>query len=736
MGHDGDGPVGTGTGTVLRRVEQRGPVVNGATPPSRTLRRAAPLAAVVAVGIALAAFAGLSSGDDGSVDGAAGAGTDYGAPEPPPDRATLLAAEAESLPLPEHPPLQLEPAEAPTIELDGPGVELRVLILENGANTDTAAADQVRQMLDVVGIPYDTFDVASETLDRERLRDGERGRYNGIVLADAELQDGTGASGLDTDEWQELQDYARDFEVRQAVLSGFPGSEVDAYDYGMAGADLVEGATGVWTRTGREVFASAATDASSVIDGPAFVATIRNDGFGPDVEPLLADEATGRPLVSLVRHDDGREVLLSTISMGEARSHSYGLVYDFVRFATSGLHLGAAQTHLAVHVDDLFFDYGAWDSDANQPVSARTRNTPADIEAVVAHQDRLVERFDTLRAFKVDFPFNGAGAALAPEGEDRTGDALTDAVLANRDRLRFLNHTYQHRDLDVSAGADAEQARIELFWNRVMWDLLDLPGSDANASVIVTGEHSGVWDVPGGDETSPQVVPFPEGLNTAMAAAFEEGGIRYLAGDASEGSQAAEQQVPGHDIVLLPRYPTGILLNAVDPEQQVDQYNWFFHERFIADGQDPCTIPAAVCEPVDYDELLDDEAIAGTRHMLSFRRWPHYFHMANVVDYDGQGSTLLGDWLDAVMAEYESRSTLPVQNLTFAEIGARTEAELEARAAGPVGVLDLETGEVLLAAGRDVELRVTGLADGEPYGPVVQSTVSVGPEPLRFAIER
>lgn len=708
--------------------------MNDATPRTGRLRRAAPLGVVVAIGIALAVFAGLSAGDDAE-NSAAGTGAGYEAPDAVADRATLLAAEAESLVLPEHPPLRLDPADAPTIELDGPAVELRVLILEHGANADTAAADQVRQTLDVIGIPYDTFDVASETLDRERLRDDERGRYNGIVLADAELQDGTGASGLDTDEWRELQDYARDYGVRQAVLSGFPGSEDGAFDYGMAGADLVDGATGDWTATGREVFASAATDGSMTVDGPAFVATIRADGSGAEVDPLLVDQATGRPLVSLVRHDDGREVLLSTISMGEARAHSYGLVYDFIRFATSGLHIGAARTHLAVHVDDLFFDYRAWDSEANAPEPETTRNTPADIEAVVAHQERLVARFDTLQSFTTDFPFNGAGAGLAAADEPAaTGDPLTDTVLANRDRLRFLNHTYQHRDLDVSAGADADQARIELLWNRVMWDLLELPGAAANAAVIVTGEHSGVWDDPHDGDPASQI-PFPEGLNTAMAAAFEQAGVRYLAGDASEGSQAADQQVPGYDMVLLPRFPTGILLNAVDPVRQVDQYNWFFHERFLADGQDPCTIPAAVCEPVDYDEVLAAEAELTVRHMLSFRRWPHYFHMANVVDYDGEGSTLLGDWLDAVMAEYESRSTLPVENLTFAEIGARTEAELEARAASTVGVLDLGTGEVVLAAGRDAELTVTGLAGGEPYGPVLQSTVPVGPEPQRFAIE-
>ncbi|MFN3215953.1 MAG: hypothetical protein ACE367_05625 [Acidimicrobiales bacterium] len=707
--------------------------MNDAKPPTGLLRRAAPLAAVVAIGIALAVFAGLSAGDDGNGNGTAGTGVGYEGPQPPVDRATLLAAEAASLPLPEHPPLQLDPAEAPTIDLDGPGVELRVLVLVHGADQDADAAAQVIETLDVVGIAHDVVFTDDQVLTEAMLRDGDRGRYNGIILTDAELLGADGTSGMEAAEWSLLEDYTRDFSVRQAVLGGFPGS-TDAHDYGMGAVEVIDDTEARWTAAAAGPFASVARDADLQLSGSSFAATPRNDGFGPTVEPLLVDSTGERALISLLGYPDGRETLLSGIAMGPSHRHSHALVYDFVRFATSGLHLGAARTHLAVHVDDLFFDYRAWDTEANRPEPDTTRNTPADIEAVIAHQERLASQFDTLDSFVTDFPFNGAGAALAGEDPASSGDALTDAVLANRDRLRFLNHTYQHRDLDVSAGADAEQARIELLWNRVMWDLLQLPDAAANAGVIVTGEHSGVWDDPHDGDPASQI-PYPEGLNTAMAAAFEEAGIRYLAGDASEGNQAADQQVPGHDIVLLPRYPTGILLNAVDPDQQVDQYNWFFHERFIADGQDPCTIPAAVCEPVDYAEVLADEADLAVRHMLSFRRWPHYFHMANVVDYDGQGSTLLGDWLDAVMTEYESRSALPVENLTFAEIGARTEAELEARAANPVGVLDLETGEVVLAAGRAAELTVTGLAGGEPYGPVVQSTVSVGPDPVRLAIE-
>ncbi len=423
--------------------------MNEATTQPTWIRRYVPLAVAVLFGAALAVFAGLSArGDDEPVS------SGYEAPEAAADRASLVDDAVTDLTIPSHPPLQLAAVtdDPPSIEVDGPSVDLRVLVLVHGANPDTNAVDQLRLTLDVIGIDYDVFDIDADELDESALRDGDRGFYNGIMLADAELRNERGETGLGRRQWQLIDAYARDFDVRVAVLSGFPGEEDGRYDYGMAGADTVEGVTGEWTGAGADVFASVATDRPIQLSGPAFASIVRADGTGPDVEPLLVDQASGQPLISLLRYDDGREVLLSSITMGEAHQHSYALVYDFIAFATSGLHIGAPRTHLAVHIDDLFLDYVTWDADANAASGSAVRNTAADIDGIVAAQRRLVAEHDTLSSFAVDFPFNGVGADV-PDADGSVDDALTEAVLRQRERLRFLNHTYEHRDLDVSAGA-------------------------------------------------------------------------------------------------------------------------------------------------------------------------------------------------------------------------------------------------------------------------------------------
>jgi hypothetical protein len=63
--------------------------------------------------------------------------------------------------------------------------------------------------------------------------------------------------------------------------------------------------------------------------------------------------------------------------------------------------------------------------------------------------------------------------------------------------------------------------------------------------------------------------------------AAQDAGVRYLASDASRPTQAAEQFVPGFNLILLPRYPTAVFYNATTPAENTDEYKYIFHERFL-----------------------------------------------------------------------------------------------------------------------------------------------------------
>jgi hypothetical protein len=192
--------------------------------------------------------------------------------------------------------------------------------------------------------------------------------------------------------------------------------------------------------------------------------------------------------------------------------------------------------------------------------------------------------------------------------------------------------------------------------------------------------------------------------------------------------------VPGFDLFLLPRYPTNVYVNATTPAENVDEYNWIYHDRYVAQGQDPCTIPAAICTTKTYEQLLDWEADTTVSHMLSGKAWPHYFHQSNLRNYGG-GRSLQLDWMDAVMTRYERLFTLPVLTPTAPELGPAAADRIVAAERHVRGWVDLATGTVTLQADGDARPMVTGVAGSPSYGGQAVGKVTVGASPTTFTAE-
>ncbi|WP_045226459.1 cadherin-like domain-containing protein [Methyloterricola oryzae] len=247
------------------------------------------------------------------------------------------------------------------------------------------------------------------------------------------------------------------------------------------------------------------------------------------------------------------------------------------------------------------------------------------------------------------------------------------------------------------------------------------------------------------------------------------------------------------NLVLLPRYPSSIFYNAwypgalvdcstqaanptlrTDPNCRdgslVDEWANLFRERPLAeflaqipapptsdyctpDGQfdyahlnDPDPKIAAqyskylgdLCATRDYATILAADADITVRHMLSWQKYPHYFHEINLKNYDGTGSTLLFDWANAVMTVYESYVTLPVKNLPYWKVGQLTEERLNGRAANISGVWNVTTNTVQLQArtppaSGSAKAIVTGVTSGgvsgaqeEVYGGQTIATIPLG----------
>ncbi|MCF7983377.1 MAG: hypothetical protein K9L70_03155 [Thiohalocapsa sp.] len=661
-------------------------------------------------------------------------------------------------------------------------LDLRLLVVSTGNADEDLALDYIDDYLDQMGVPYDLLDASRETLTFDTLeRAAGEGKYNGIIITVSDL-----LGEFTPDEWTILHDYETRYGVRESVLSGWPARAWDNsapwgiyLDYGITntGSGTFEndnspvwacygegnpspvactsaGGTQTWAGSigGDAVFEYINLETAIPITDWAFAGIPRvddgfypRDGTIPSVEPLLTvptanGEPTTNAVLSIVRYcppDDDcsanggtpqREVLYSSISNAWFLLHSQILAYEFINFATKGVFIGGRQVHLTAHLDDLFFNNDLWDpiNNITDPSTTHRLNS-ADIADAVLTQAAFRANHPTVGAdFKLDFPFNGEGAQI--------GEELTDAIVANKDQFRYINHTYSHADMDTPhpelTVCDYETQtystiRGEIRRNRQVWRALGLPDLAQNNRVLVSGNHSGLKDRNCTDMgPDPQVddIDYPQGANPAFLQAAQDTRIKYLASDSSQVGQDVEQYISSngvdYSLLMLPRYPTNIFFNTVTPEALTDEYNYVFRERYLEMGQDPCTIPGAVCEARDYRQILEAEADLGLRHMLSYRNWAHYFHQSNLGVYDGQTfatrtegtGTLMFDWLEAVVGEYESYFTLPILNLPYYALGDETRDRLAAREANIQGTWNTDTDEVTLVSDRTLyRVVITGL---------------------------
>ncbi len=270
---------------------------------------------------------------------------------------------------------------------------------------------------------------------------------------------------------------------------------------------------------------------------------------------------------------------------------------------------------------------------------------------------------------------------------------------------------------------------------------------------MVSGNHSGLKD----RRCTEYAALHPEMFNVQSDdVAFDAGGanplfleaaaslgVDYLASDSSQQAQNVEQYIDKYedgserDRLMLPRWPTNIFYNVTNPDQLEDEYNYLFNGRFIKAGQNPCEIPGAICRTRDYAQILLAEADTAVRHMLTFNKWPHFFHQANLAKYDSAGNTLQFDWLNAVFTEYERLFKLPVKNYPYYLIGDYTQQRLSAKSAVIQATWNRTTNQVTLVSDKAVpDLLVTGLSGGELYGGQYIREINVNTTPKAITVNR
>ncbi|MGW4982148.1 hypothetical protein [Streptomyces mirabilis] len=575
-----------------------------------------------------------------------------------------------------------------------PRIDLRVLVVsDDGPSTDAIAAE-----LDAAGTPYTEVDLQQSgrsVIDAGFLADTVDGRPRAKFQAVVLPNDNPFPAG--SAEMAALAAYEQTYAIPQ----------VDAYTYARPEAGLQYPVSGGYSGSvdGVQAQVTAAGKAGpfGYLDGTvpfednsptvgesyAYLSTpSAGADFTPYVDAPIPGQSTRGSLVGEYRHD-GRRELVVTFVYNQYQQQFRLLARGIVEWMTGGVHLGASRHYFAVHVDDVFAADDRWDTQLNctpgdidcpqgEGVTNPIRMTPADVDQAAA--------WESSRNFTLDLAFNGAGSV--DQRTDNNGvDLLADKLIADRDKFRWVNHTYTHaflgceQDTTVvpwkcATNTDGSTKWVsgttisdEIATNRAWGQAAGLP---LDTGELITGEHSGLKVLPQQPDDNPNLAP-----------ALTDNGVAWLG---SDDSREPDQRQVG-PATTVPRYPMNVFYNAGRTAEQVDEYNWIYTSRaqggsgICEDHSDTSTCLSAPLDTstgyADYIVPLETRIDLG--HVLSNDPKPHFIHQSNLAE-----DRIAYPVLDGVLDGYDAlfADNTPVVNLRMKDIGT----ELQRRAAWKTAV--------------------------------------------------
>jgi hypothetical protein len=562
---------------------------------------------------------------------------------------------------------------------------MRVLLL--GLTGTEPAYSAWAQWLAAAGVPFDA--VSLNDLTGPILFVDEHGavRYQGLILTEGGLIE----IMLEPGERAALERLECQHALRRLTAYAVPGAP-----HGLTGAHWsgpLEELDPALTESGRRVFPYL-RDRLPVDPGSwAYLAHPLDAGRfetlveGPDQSVLLG----------IHRHDDGREELVQTFNANGSQAQGQLLRQGKLSWLTHGSYLGLERHYLSVHIDDVLLANYSWSVQRH----ASDRRPEHSIR-MTEHDARYAATWGRARGVRLDLACNGSGSRRHAAAHGRAEDPLLAALLAEGDAFGWINHTYEHGDLDQLRQTEIE-AEIE---RNLSWAIH--AGVELESGALVTGAHTGLANL---------VATPPRAENPALAAALRSQGLLYVACDASRpypSSVGGAPIQPGTPFMVgpaiaVPRHPTALPHDAATPAQVLDRLR-------SGSGRMVGT----------FDEVVDAEARAIFNSVLGNDPRPHYFHQSNLIggrDPSGDERTpaLIYRVLDAVLDRY-SQYLAPSARLvqpTMGEIGRlllRRQAWHAALIGGSIRSFTDRTHLTLVNNGAaPVEVPITGATIGEDY---------------------
>ena len=579
--------------------------------------------------------------------------------------------------------------------ISNPVLDMKVLVVYRPGDADGVFA-MVKGYLDNLGIPYATLDTSQAapvgTLEAADLWDGvNRGYYYAVFITTSNIW-----AALSPAEKTTLADYERAFGVREVTWYAYPNPT----DYGLnftavtaANNDATwcpgtaQGIpfTASLTAAGQAAFSYLRPDVALSIEGPCMYGYLGQPAAGADVTPLVVDGA-GNTFLAVFRPGDGREIMTMTEgsfypAIPPAYLHAQVLPYGMINWATRGVFLGERHVYFVPQPDDVLGQGDRWDAVNHRYIfDTGYRNTPADLDNLVAWMDNFKVSVPNAAGFRIEMPFNGEGSL-----EDRAGGVAGGAVLPGtltakaqevEGSFTWLNHTYTHREMgNTNLAVSTEEIALNTA------TAANLGFTDYSVQTLLTGDYSG---------TNPP--------NPNLAQAAYNQGVRYLLVNASVtgfNNPTPNTGIPHPTqpaILQVPRYANNIFYAVTTPEEETDLYNWIYCPGYAAN---PNTTPRCY----DYNYIIDSVTGQALRFMLDYSVDATMFHMNNFNHYGG-GRTVMTDFIEALYAKYNALygANVPVLSLRTQEIGQVMRDRKAYNASGVSGQL---------ACGNQITLRTT-----------------------------
>ncbi|MEV4329027.1 hypothetical protein AB0K02_00515 [Streptomyces sp. NPDC049597] len=546
-----------------------------------------------------------------------------------------------------------------------PRIDLTVLVVDDGGGAVDAIVSELRS----TGVPYrkvDLTDPARPVVDAAFLSDTLDGRprakYQGVVVPDEDPFGADTARGAA--ENAALFAYEKTFGIRQvdACTWSHPGVGLEyVNEGGYAGA--LDGAPSALTAAGRsgpfrylDGPVTFEDNSPSVAESYGYAGRPR-EGFTSYLDTPVGEGTARGSLIGEYAHD-GRRELVVTFAYNRHQRQFRVLARGIVEWLTQGVHLGQSRQYLSVHVDDVFAPDARWDTERNC--------TPGDFDCTAAGEETAPIRMTADDAayaaawqrsagFTLDMVHN-AGAGEEWRAEHGGSDPLTDRLLADKARYRWINHTYTHpflgcvQDVSVVPWQCAKDAAGNTRWVsraeisaqiRDNHDWAVRKGLAVDRTELVTGEHSGLRTLP------QQPVDNPN-----LAGALADNGVAWIA---SDNSREPQQRAVGA-ARTVPRHPMNVYYNVGTAAEMTDEYNWIY--TAAADGgSGVCeTDPSSTCLPEPLDTatgyasyIVPQEARTALGHVVANDPRPHYVHQSNLAE-----ERLLYPVLDKVLADYRA----------------------------------------------------------------------------------